>query len=178
MSDRCYFVDLMLFPFMCWKIQASLNTMGMAYFASGCYGEALKVFADVLHILQEITNRNHIHISHVLNNVGVTYFTMQEIDSSLEAFEEALEIHRSFLIEIFGKKTNLDQEIDQEIIRNTLLGIAYTLCNMAYIYSYIDSPKEAKFLLEEALITEKSVLADNDMGTGKIQKFLSNRSLQ
>jgi len=149
-------------------LQIYRNEVGIAQFAKGDFEEALKEFADSLGIWQDLgINLNTIR---ALNNIGSTYFALDELDSAMEAFEEALEIQRSYLIDYFGSKLKQPKE-RSEALKRALTGVSETLCNMAYVHKASGSSSTARFFMEEALTIHKT-LAPGDP-TNEIVDLLS-----
>jgi len=138
------------------KIAVTLNEMGIAYFASGQYEDALKVFTDVLSIWENIDGDESYEMTRVLNNIGCTYFVLNELNAALEAMSEALEIQRSFLIESVVKKIDCSKQI-VAAVNLSLLGVSETMCNMAHLFFFMKSMEEVKFLLDQAALIHKTL---------------------
>merc|ERR1719491_106886 len=133
--------------------------MGIAYFASGQHEDALRVFADALSIWQNIDSDESCEMTKVLNNIGCTYFVLNEIDAALEAMGEALEIQRSFLIENIVKKMNYSNKI-VAAVKISLLCVSETMCNMAYLFFFTKSTEEVRFLVDKAALIHKTLFGD------------------
>lgn len=93
-----------------------------------------------------------------LNNIGSTYFALGEMDAAIEAFEEALELQRSFLLDYFGHQTKKNNNND---IHSAFTALSRTLCNMAYLYKSSDSPSKPsmtpQYFLEESVSIQKQL---------------------
>lgn len=133
------------------------NEIGIAQFGVGDFEEALAEFADLLAIYQDQDFTPGVIQS--LVNIGSAYFALGELDSSLEAFEEALEVQRSYIIDYFGKKRD-QARYSNETLKEALIGVSDTFCNLAYVYKATDSASTARFLMKEAFTIHK-VLAGN-----------------
>lgn len=130
--------------------------MGIAYFASEQYEDALKVFTDVLSIWQNIDGDESYEMTRVLNNIGCTYFVLNKLSAALEVMSEALEIQRSFLIENVVKKVNCSKQI-AAAVNLSLLGVSETMCNMAHLFFFMKSMEEVRFLLDQAVLIHKTL---------------------
>jgi len=97
-----------------------------------------------------------------LNNIGSTYFAQEKIDRSLDAFFEALEVQRSYLIKYFGGQPQQDEMaagLTREIgaVLTTML---QTLNNLAYVHDFMDDKSSSSFFLDTASSIEKTFHAN------------------
>jgi len=68
----------------------SLNLLGIAYYYSSMYGEALKYLLNVIDLLDEV--KDYFLLSCVLNNIGEVFRELSKYDKALEYYNNALEI--------------------------------------------------------------------------------------
>ncbi|MGB4438291.1 MAG: tetratricopeptide repeat protein, partial [Sedimentibacter sp.] len=68
----------------------SLNLIGIAYFYSSMYGEALKYLLRVIDLLDEF--KDYFLLSCVLNNIGEVFRESAKYDKALEYYNNSLEI--------------------------------------------------------------------------------------
>ena len=137
------------------EIDSIQNEVGVARFGSGYFEEALGDFADLFAIWQDRDVTNGVIQS--LNNIGSTYFALGELESCLEAFEEALDVQRFYILNYFGSQPN-ELSSSNETLKQALAGVSNTLCNLSYVYKATGSPATARFFLEEALTIHKSLV--------------------
>ncbi len=116
-------------------------------------------FADLLAIWQEQDVTYGVIQS--LNNIGSTYFALGEIESSMEAFEEALDVQRFYILNYFGTGIDELKSPNNGTLKQALVGVSDTLCNLSYVYQAKGSSASAVFLLKEAL-TIHQTLDGND----------------
>eukprot|EP00957_Ditylum_brightwellii_P153188 11659881-Ditylum_brightwellii.AAC.1 len=124
--------------------------MGICLFACKNYRKALKVFTDTLRIRQKVHGVEHEWIAKSINNIGVTYFAMENPHAALEAFDEALEVCRpvlvyrsqAYVIDLINKRgtKNLTNNRNDALIRGgnnidtrrILAAVSNTLYNIAH----------------------------------------------
>ncbi len=125
----------------------------MAKFCAGDYEEALKKFADSLAIWQDVDDTPG--MTQALNNIGSAYFALNETNAAMEAFEEALELQRSVLLNYFGiSQRECINQSDDKNIQSAFTSLSKILCNMAYIYNATTSSASctaARHFVEESL---------------------------
>ena len=134
--------------------------MGIALFAAGQFDKALKVFADALFIWQELNpdRSGRGGVTDAINNVGATRFALNDALAAIEAFEEALQVYRSTLLQ---KEDGTDRKGEAET-EGTLLSIAKTLCNLGVVELSLNEHENAKIVFEEAFQIQRTVLGIMD----------------
>ncbi len=104
---------------------------------------------------------SHHLIVKLLNNIGSTRFAQQNISASLQAFSEALEIQRTYFIEHFGSKPQLDEK-ELEDLRVGLQSMSFTLQNLAYIHAFIDDQSTSTFFSDTVISINDSLIARSE----------------
>jgi len=142
------------------SVATSLNEMGMSLCATRDLEKAIRAFADVIYVRQEIHGINNAPLAQAINNIGVVHFAMGSIDNSLEAFDEALQVYRMAMLaesEGEGDTSNDDSNVTAGP-QTLLLGIATTLTNVAYVRATQGACAEAREALGEAVEIQEAVL--------------------
>ena len=132
----CYCVNWIHFPSLSSPIIGIPEWDGIAHYAKGSYDDALQVFVENTFTAKAIND--HKLIVALLNNIGSTYFAQEKIDRSLDAFFEALEVQRSYLIKYFGGQPQ-QEEMAAGLTREmgaVLTTMLQTLNNLAYVHDY------------------------------------------
>ena len=142
------------------SVATSLNEMGMSLCATGDLEKAIRAFADVIYVRQEIHGINNAPFAQAINNIGVVHFAKGSIDNSLEAFDEALQVYRMAMLaesEGEGDASNDDSNVTAGP-QTLLLGIATSLTNVAYVRATQGACAEAQEALGEAIEIQEAVL--------------------
>ena len=78
------------------------------------------------------------------------------MDAAIEAFEEALELQRSFLLDYFGSQT---KQCNSNDIHSAFTTLSRTLCHTEYLYKASDSSSTPsmtpEYFLEESVSIQK-----------------------
>lgn len=143
-------------------VATSLNEMGISLFACGQHDKAVRAFADVIYIRQEIHGINNAYLASAINNIGIAHFALESSDKALEAFEEALQVYRLAMLAESEDEGDSDESGIFDGAKNLLLGISTTLCNVAYVRATQGAYAEAREALNEALEIQEAVLDAED----------------
>jgi len=143
------------------SVATSLNEMGIALFACGQYDKAVRAFADVVYITQEIRGINNAYLATAINNIGVAHFAMDD-GKALEAFEESLQVYRLAMLAESEEEDNNDDSDVFDGAKHLLLGISTTLCNVAFVRATQGAYAEAREAINEALEIQEAVLDRDD----------------
>ena len=96
-----------------------------------------------------------------LNNIGSTYFAQEKIDRSLDAFFEALEVQRSYLIKYFGGQPQQD-EMAAGLTREmgAVLTTMFKHSIIWHMFMTMDDESLSSFFLDTASSIEKTFNAN------------------
>jgi len=121
-------------------IAVSLQRKGMAHFALGSMGEALRCFEASLATCTPVDNTR----AKILNNVGVARYQIEDYAQALKAFTSALEIQRPWL----------EGSVRRE---STVYSASTILSNMGKVYVQKGDYDLAYFVFEEAYLMQTSI---------------------
>lgn len=136
---------------------ASLVEMGISLFFCRRFTDALEVFQETLRIGTIVSGTNVFFVSKAMNNIGCTEFALGNNDGALQAFQESLEHLRPKFTAIDNKSKDEDLEI--------LLRCADTLINMGFILAHTSNKVEARDVLEDAYLVQRTILGEDDCNT-------------
>jgi tetratricopeptide (TPR) repeat protein len=133
-----------------------LNELAIAHYSRGNFEDALRIFNENLLIVKNIDN--HKLIVTLLNNIGCTCFAQQNMNDSLDAFFEVLEIQRIYFIKYFGSPL---KQVGNDVsnMKIALRAMEQTLHNLSYVHAFMEDNSTSSFFLDTALSINKTLIA-------------------
>jgi len=148
-------------------LAVSYAQLGMAHLELEEHKFAFMAFSNALKIRKQIMSHRDLKIARLLNNIGCCLFELGKLTEATVAFDEALKIQRINMKHI-QEENAIDVFSNQRSVRNAaagsvkqnLLSIASTLCNLGSIKLRLKEYEDAAVFLEEALLIQQSVWGD------------------
>jgi len=164
-------------------LAASIAQLGIAHLELEEHQGAIHAFQRALVIRRKTLSYNDPKIARLLNNIGCSLFEVGKLEEAEKSFDEALSIQKSLLDEsgVSGTSTSTSSSMERNYgqhlssssdlarlsqfrnknVRDALLGVAATLCNIGSLNLRWKKYDEAIAALEEALLLQKSVYTDD-----------------